>query len=257
MTAAVWRAGCLGLALGLPLQAAAAVWPATTAARMQAEARLDLLQQRLLSQPSATLVLQGWCATYHLAPEPKIVARRVSGEPKPMPESVRQNLALKPGEAVGYRRVQLLCGDRVLSDADNWYVPDRLTPAMNRLLDDTDTPFGLAVRSLHFKRRTLSSERLWSPPPSSSATARRIAARPRPTKSAPSAPSRRSSARISPRRTRRITSWPAPSPASARSTVSSMQPASPTGRPSPRRRRRSGTASSPSTPARRCSSCRR
>jgi hypothetical protein len=151
--------------LGVPLRAGAAVWPDTTDARAAAEARLDLLQQQLLSQPSATLVLQDWCAAYHLAPEPKIVAHRVMGAPKPPPERVRENLALKPGEAVGYRRVQLLCGARILSDADNWYVPDRLTPTMNRLLDDTDTPFGLAVRSLHFKRRTLSSERLWSPPP--------------------------------------------------------------------------------------------
>jgi chorismate-pyruvate lyase len=121
------------------------------------------LQQELLSQPSATLVLARWCATYRLAPDPQIIAQRVLGAPKQPPESVRQNLALKLGEAVGYRRVQLFCGDRILSDADNWYVPDRLTPAMNQLLDHTDTPFGLAVRSLHFKRKTLSSERLWTP----------------------------------------------------------------------------------------------
>jgi hypothetical protein len=165
MKAALRHVGCLALMLGVPLRAGAAPWPDTTAARTAAEARLQLLQQRLLSQPSATLVLQDWCATYHLAPDPKIVAHRVMGEPKPLPERVRENLLLQPGEAVGYRRVRLLCGDRVLSDADNWYVPDRLTPAMNRLLDQTDTPFGLAVRSLHFKRRTLSSERLWSPPP--------------------------------------------------------------------------------------------
>ena len=76
---------------------------------------------------------------------------------------MRRNLALKPGEAVGYRRVQLFCGPHILSDADNWYVPDRLTPAMNRLLDESDTPFGLAVRSLDFKRQTLSSQKLWAP----------------------------------------------------------------------------------------------
>ena len=34
---------------------------------------------------------------------------------------------------------------------------------MNGLLDHSDTPFGLAVRSLHFKRRTLSSQKLWAP----------------------------------------------------------------------------------------------
>jgi chorismate-pyruvate lyase len=172
MRTLVWRAGLVILALSVPGASGAATpltWPDTPAARTAAAARLDSLQQLLMRQPSATLVLGQWCAAYHLAPEAHIVAQRVRGAPKPAPASVRQNLALKPGEPVGYRRVQLLCGDRILSDADNWYVPDRLTPAMNRLLDQTDTPFGLAVRSLHFRRQTLSSERLWSPPAALSA----------------------------------------------------------------------------------------
>ena len=163
MKSALGQAGLLVLALGVPAIAAPVQWPDTPAARDAAIDRIDQLQQQLLREPSATLVLARWCAAYHLAPDPQILARRVLGPPKPLPESVRLNLALKPGEAIGYRRVQLLCGDRILSDADNWYVPDRLTPAMNRLLDDTDTPFGLAVRSLRFRRRTLSSQRLWTP----------------------------------------------------------------------------------------------
>jgi hypothetical protein len=166
MRATAWRAGLAVLALAVPRVAGAAApstWPDTPAARAVAQTRLDRLQQQLMRQPSATLVLGQWCAAYHLAPVARIVARRVRGAPKPPPPRVRLNLALKPGEGVGYRRVQLLCGDHILSDADNWYLPDRLTPAMNRVLDQTDTPFGLAVRSLHFRRQTLSSERLWSP----------------------------------------------------------------------------------------------
>jgi hypothetical protein len=167
MRAAAWGAALLGLALAVSRSAEAAApvtWPDTPAARAAAVARIGSLQQQLMRQPSATLVLAQWCAAYHLAPLARIVARRVTGAPKPAPPRVRRNLALKPGEALGYRRVQLLCGDRILSDADNWYVPDRLTEAMNQVLDQTDTPFGLAVRSLHFRRQTLSSERLWSPP---------------------------------------------------------------------------------------------
>jgi len=53
----------------------------------------------------------------------------------------------------------------VLSEADNWYVPARLTPEMNRALETTDTPFGKAVASLHFRRHTLSAELIWSPLP--------------------------------------------------------------------------------------------
>jgi chorismate-pyruvate lyase len=167
MNGALWRAGLLALTLGTPIPASAAAsapWPETPAAIDLAKARLTALQQQLMSQPSATLVLAQWCATYHLAPEPEIRAKRVPGTPPFLPERVRLRLRLKPGEVPGYRRVQLLCGDHVLSDAENWYVPSRLTPEMNQRLDQTDTPFGLAVRSLHFKRRTLSSEVLWLPP---------------------------------------------------------------------------------------------
>jgi hypothetical protein len=53
----------------------------------------------------------------------------------------------------------------VLSEADNWYVPSRLTPEMNRLLDTTDAPFGRVVQALQFQRHTLSSILLWRPLP--------------------------------------------------------------------------------------------
>ena len=64
-----------------------------------------------------------------------------------------------------YRRVNLRCGPLVLSQADNWYVPSRLTPEMNKLLDTTDVPFGKAVQALHFQRHTLWSKILWWPLP--------------------------------------------------------------------------------------------
>src|SRR5262249_37827765 len=74
----------------------------------------------------------------------------------------RQLLAVSATEPVRYRRVKLVCGSRVLSEADNWYVPARLTPAMNQVLDTTDTAFGRAVMALNFRRRTLSATLLWS-----------------------------------------------------------------------------------------------
>jgi chorismate-pyruvate lyase len=166
MNGALWRAGLLVLALVAPIAAAAGPvqWPNTPAALDAAQSRIGQLQQQLMTHPSATLVLAQWCATYHLAPANQILAKRVAATPALLPEGVRLRLRLQPGEAAGFRRVQLLCGDHVLSDADNWYVPSRLTPEMNQLLDQTDTPFGMAVRSLHFKRRTLSSAILWRPP---------------------------------------------------------------------------------------------
>jgi len=49
-----------------------------------------------------------------------------------------------------------------MSIADNWYVPSRLTPEMNRLLETTDTPFGRAVAPLEPTRQTFLVHLLWS-----------------------------------------------------------------------------------------------
>ena len=84
---------------------------------------------------------------------------------KPATADVRAALDVKPDEPLGYRRVKLKCGDHVLSEADNWYVPARLTPEMNHMLETTDMPFGKAVAALHFRRHTLSAELLWWPLP--------------------------------------------------------------------------------------------
>ena len=68
---------------------------------------------------------------------------------------VRAQLGARPNEAIRYRHVRLRCGGHVLSEADNWYLPARLTADMNRRLDETNTPFGAVVRQLAFHRRTL------------------------------------------------------------------------------------------------------
>ena len=84
---------------------------------------------------------------------------------RPAATEQRQHLQVTERDPVTYRHVQLRCGDRVLSEADNWYVPGRLTAEMNRLLETTDTPFGRAVQSLEPYRQTFSATLLWSPLP--------------------------------------------------------------------------------------------
>ncbi|WP_238480968.1 hypothetical protein [Dyella telluris] len=140
-------------------------WHDDATSRLEALALLQSLNAELLSHPSATLTLERWCGAHHLAPEAKVIAERVQGEDKPLPADAREQLQIGPDEPVRYRRVQLACGGHVLSEADNWYVPARLTDAMNHELDTTDTPFGKVVQPLHFRRQTLSAELLWSPLP--------------------------------------------------------------------------------------------
>jgi chorismate-pyruvate lyase len=129
--------------------------------RLEAALLLQTLNADLLSHDSATATLERWCTVHQLASPARITAERERGADKPPTEAQRQELRLAPTDEVRYRRVRLLCGTVVLSEADNWYVPARLTAEMNKLLDTTDTPFGRAVQSLHFQRHTISSEVLW------------------------------------------------------------------------------------------------
>lgn len=141
-------------------------WPDTPLARAGALALLQTLNADLLSHDSATLTLDGWCARRRLAPMgSRIVAERVAGQDKPATPELRAALQVGAEEPIRYRHVRLRCGDRVLSEADNWYVPSRLTPEMNAVLDTTDTAFGRAVQALHFRRQTVSATLLWSPLP--------------------------------------------------------------------------------------------
>lgn len=145
---------------------AASQWPDTPTSRLEALAILQTLNADLLSNASATLTLDRWCAAHKLAPEgSKIVAQRVRGQDKPADDSIRKLLAVGPDEPVAYRRVRLACGDRILSEADNWYVPAKLTAEMNKSLDTSDIAFGRAVQALNFTRTNLSAKLLWSPLP--------------------------------------------------------------------------------------------
>jgi hypothetical protein len=157
----------LSLTFALPVvaQQSSQNWPDTVLSRTQALAELQTLNAELLSHPSATLTLEQWCSAHHLASDAHVVAHRVHGDDKPLPEGARTLLGIGPDEPVRYRRVSLSCGSVVLSDADNWYVPARLTAAMNQQLDNSDVPFGKVVQPLHFRRQTLSADLLWSPLP--------------------------------------------------------------------------------------------
>jgi chorismate-pyruvate lyase len=74
-----------------------------------------------------------------------------------VPADVRALLRVDEAAPVRHRHVRLTCGGHLLSEADNWYVPARLTPAMNHTLDTTDTPFGTVARPLNFHRKTVAA----------------------------------------------------------------------------------------------------
>jgi hypothetical protein len=150
--------------LSAPLRATP-MWPDTFQGRLKALALLETLNANLLASSSATQTLEDWCAAHHMAAQPTLHAHLDRGMQKPLPAGERARLQIEPDESVIYRRVDLACGSYVLSRADNWYVPSRLTPAMDRELASTDIPFGRAVKDLHPRRQTFAVTILWHPLP--------------------------------------------------------------------------------------------
>ncbi len=148
------------------LNAKRAAWPDTMLARVEVLALIETLNASLLcASCTATEVLEKWCADHKLASEPVVLARRISGIPKPVSPEQRQRLQVGPEEVVTYRHVELTCGGHILAEADNWYVPSRVGAETNQVLTTTDTPFGRAVRGLRPVRENLSIEMLWKPLP--------------------------------------------------------------------------------------------
>ena len=125
-------------------------------------AQVQALSAQLLASRSATETLETWCRDHHLAEDPRVEAHRVSGVDRPATAEQRHRLDVTDRDEVRYRRVNLQCGARVLSQADNWYVPARLTEEMNRILETTDTPFGKAVAPLGPSRETFAVKLWWS-----------------------------------------------------------------------------------------------
>lgn len=120
--------------------------------------RLAQFERTLAAQDSATAALGDWCSARRIGDPPTIRAEQVPASPQPTPD-IRRLLGVTEAEPLAYRHVRLACGPAVLSEADNWYVPARLTSEMNRTLATTQTPFGKVVSPLGFRRERLSAQR--------------------------------------------------------------------------------------------------
>lgn len=121
------------------------------------------LNSSLLEATSASKTLQSWCGDhdyiYSSGLRAEVIERSVDIHPET--PKVRVILKASPAEPVAFRRVRLICGRHVLSDAENWYLPARLKEGMNWRLNNTSMPFGLVVQELGFYRRNQSVDLLW------------------------------------------------------------------------------------------------
>jgi len=109
------------------------------------------LAVQLASGRSASIILNAKCA--RLAPGQSLRSVALDTASPPQILDIRRRLKVTRLDALKLRHVSIKCGEIELSNAWNWYVPSRLSAEMNKLLDTTETPFGLAVKSLAFTRR--------------------------------------------------------------------------------------------------------
>lgn len=118
--------------------------------------RVKELSARLIEGSTATGTLHAWCEEHRLSQGPITVVRLHHAHAPEPPEDVLVKLETRPGETVWYRRVQLVRGSLVLSDAENWFIPQRLSPEAADILAATDIPFAVAIAPLKPFRCTLS-----------------------------------------------------------------------------------------------------
>lgn len=109
-----------------------------------------MLDAELAASDSATAVLQRRCD----APIRALVAPVEWHEPTP---GLRTRLKVGEADRIAFREVALVCGDRVLSRARNWYVVDRLSASMHAELAG-DAPFGAVIRPLRPTRSVITRD---------------------------------------------------------------------------------------------------
>lgn len=132
-------------------------------AHTQQDRVLSAFEANLAANASATEALRLWCEARGIASPARIRAELVRGSDEAPPPGLRDALGVSAEEPLGYRHVKLICGDVVLSQAHNWFVPARLSAEVNRQLEATDTPFGKVAASLAFTREPIASARRGDP----------------------------------------------------------------------------------------------
>ena len=115
------------------------------------------LSTRLIASATATEALLAWCENHGLSDGPITVDVRQRFSPAVVPDGALPALGLNPGETINYRQVRLMRGTLPLAMAENRFVPQRLTAAMNEALNETETPFGTVIAPLRPVRRILAA----------------------------------------------------------------------------------------------------
>jgi hypothetical protein len=115
------------------------------------------LSEHLLHSETATQGLLSWCEARNIGVGPIYASHRSTPsqvERSALDEDVLDHLCPRAGETIMLRSVSLRRGDFVLSEAENWFILERLPGSMRDTLASTSTPFGAVVAPLQPRRRT-------------------------------------------------------------------------------------------------------
>lgn len=145
------------------------LWRNSFLHRLMLATLISQMENRLLAESSATRTLENWLHEHRLLdPHQTLRAERDVGAQRPCPPDLAAALDIPahPGaNALRYRKIRLVGHGHIYSEAENWFVPQRLTKNMTDTLEQTDTPFGRVVSPLRFTRQLIRREALWSPLP--------------------------------------------------------------------------------------------
>ncbi len=107
---------------------------------------IGTLHAALLAADSATAVLEAFFGP--------VTVQRLHQPPSDN-EGLPERLRLQPSDVLRHRAVRLMAGGRVLSQAELWYVANRLPAERVEELESSDTPFGRIMQPIGLKRFVL------------------------------------------------------------------------------------------------------
>ncbi|RED34545.1 hypothetical protein BJ123_110185 [Rhodopseudomonas thermotolerans] len=119
---------------------------------------VDSFLKVMREHDTATAALIAWCRCHYPDEAEAVTITLLTDQDVPA-DGYDGPLRPKAGETLRRRRVWLRWGDRVLSEAENWYVPERLPPAMREAVADGTQPYGAVVAGLRPQRITITALR--------------------------------------------------------------------------------------------------
>lgn len=114
-------------------------------------ARVCELSRHILDAPSPLEALEAWCD--YSFPAERITFARNGRMTIRYPDDVLEALQPRPHEWVEARNATIVRGGCVLSEADEWFVPERVPPYVRIALRASSLPFSVVVRGLRPERQ--------------------------------------------------------------------------------------------------------